>query len=43
MERAKLQGTEQQEVVESADNCVRELDQAQLALIGGGSGDPILY
>ena len=42
MERAKFEGMEQ-EVVESADNSVRELDQAQLALIGGGSGDPILY
>jgi hypothetical protein len=41
MERAKLEGVEQQ--VETTENSVRELDQAQLALIGGGSGDPILY
>jgi len=42
MERAKLEGLEQP-VVNSTDDCVYELDQAQLALIGGGSGDPILY
>jgi hypothetical protein len=42
MERAKLELMEQQ-VVDSTDDCVFELDQAQLALIGGGSGDPILY
>lgn len=42
MERAKFEAVEK-EVVHSAESSLTELDDMQLALIGGGSGDPILY